>query len=146
MGVLGSDLEDITDEVFIRIHQNLAVYDENRPLRPWLFAYAFRAASDYRRLARHRVQLGLEQDDDVDARPDPEEALARKEAGYLVQRALDTLSINNRAVFVMYEIDGTDMKDIASTLEIPLQTAYSRLRLGRATFEAKVRELRGEES
>jgi RNA polymerase sigma-70 factor (ECF subfamily) len=146
LGVFDGDLEDITDEVFIRIHENLGAYDGQRPLRPWLFAFAFRAAADYRRLARHRIRLGFEGDDEMHGDPSPEEALVQKESAELVQNALDAISMNNRAVFVMYEIDGTEMKDIASTLGIPLQTAYSRLRLARATFEVKLRELRGFES
>lgn len=59
-----------------------------------------------------------------------------------MDRALEAISLNNRAVFVMYEIDGMEMREIARTLEIPLNTAHSRLRLARGVFEAKVRELR----
>jgi RNA polymerase sigma-70 factor (ECF subfamily) len=145
LGVFGRDVDDLVDEVFLRIHTNLGSYDPTRPLRPWIFAFAFRAASDYRRLARHRIQLGLDNVDGLDAAPNPEEAFARREASRLVEGALEAISMNNRAVFVMYEIDGVDMKEIARSLEIPLHTAYSRLRLARATFAAKVRELRGEE-
>lgn len=146
LGVFPRDIDDVADDVFLRVHEHFAAYDRTRPVKPWLFAFAFHAASDYRRLARHRIKLGLEGFDEIDDAPTPEEALVQRETGRLVQEALDAISITNRAVFVMYEIDGTDMKDIASSLEIPLHTAYSRLRLARATFEAKVRELRGEEA
>jgi len=144
MGVHPGDLDDVCHEVLLSVHHNLPKYDPTRPLRPWLFAFAFHAASDFRRLARHRVSVGLDEVEPIDGSLDPEQALFRREAGRLVDEALQAISPTNRGVFIMYEIDGTDMKDIASALNVPLHTAYSRLRLARATFEAKVRELRGE--
>jgi RNA polymerase sigma-70 factor, ECF subfamily len=144
LGVGSSDLDDIVDEVFLRVHAKLDSYDPERPIRPWLFAFAVRAAADYRRLSRHSVFVDSDQES-VDPALTPEEAAIRSDAGRLVQRGLDALSLPTRAVLVMYEIDGRDMKEIADALEIPVNTAYSRLRLARATFEAKVRELQGEE-
>jgi RNA polymerase sigma-70 factor (ECF subfamily) len=144
LGVATADLDDVVDEVFLRVHDRLPSYDPARPIRPWLFAFAVRAAADYRRLARHRVFVDSDADN-VDPAPTPEQAAMQGDAERLVQHALDALSLSTRAVFVMYEIDGRDMKEIAEALEIPVNTAYSRLRLARGTFEAKVRELRGEE-
>lgn len=145
LGVHGGDLEDITDEVFLKVNDHLPSYDPERPMRPWLFAFAYHAASDYRRLARHRIELGFSDDDRADSSVDPERALERREAAALLERALDAISLTHRAVFVMHEIDGTEMKDIAASLGIPLHTGYSRLRLARATFAAKVRELAEED-
>ena len=68
LGVQTRDLEDITHDTFVKMHANLERYDAARPVRPWLFAFAFRVASDYRRLARHGTVLGM----DVDAAPTSE--------------------------------------------------------------------------
>jgi RNA polymerase sigma-70 factor (ECF subfamily) len=59
----------------------------------------------------------------------------------LVMRALDTLDLQRRAVFVMSELGGHTMPEIAETLSVPLNTAYSRLRLARQDFESAVRRL-----
>src|SRR5260221_6601240 len=78
LGVDARDAEDVTHDVFVQVYKKLDVYDPKRPLRPWLFAFAFRAASDYRRLARNRDVLT----DDVEAEsqaPLAEEALAAHE-------------------------------------------------------------------
>lgn len=145
LGVHPADLDDLTSEVFVRVNTSLASYDDQRPMRPWLFAFVFRLAAGYRRLARHRCELGTDEDlDQASEAPSPEEAAIEQEERQLVQRALSSISLPTRAVFVLYEIDGATMKEIAEALEIPVNTAYSRLRLARMTFEAKVRELRGE--
>jgi RNA polymerase sigma-70 factor (ECF subfamily) len=145
LGVRAGDLDDVVDEVFLRIHASLDRYDPSRPIKPWLFAFAVRAASDYRRLARHRREQSENGAESADSAPNPEDAALTREALGLVQIALDALGDGTRPVFIAYEIDGADMKDIAETLRISLNTAYSRLRLARAAFAAKMRALRGEE-
>ena len=49
LGVGPADVEDVAHDVFLQVYDKLAVYDRTRPLRPWLFGFAFRAASGYRR-------------------------------------------------------------------------------------------------
>ncbi len=145
LGVQQRDLEDLAHDVFVAVYGNLSRYDETRPIKPWLFAFAFRLASDYRRLARHRTALGVEPDDVVASQPSAEDTAIDRQTARLVDRALDGLPLEQRAVFVMYEIDETSMKDVAETLEIPVNTAYSRLRLARAAFAEAVRRERDTE-
>ena len=59
---------------------------------------------------------------------------------------LDGMSFELRSVFVAYEIDEMSMRDIAGTLGIPVNTAYSRLRLARDAFAEACRDLRARES
>ena len=56
-------------------------------------------------------------------------------------RALDLLDFDRRVVLVMHDLDEVSMPEIASALDIPLNTAYSRLRLARADVLAAVRRL-----
>ena len=49
-----------------------------------------------------------------------------------------------RAVFCLFELEGMTGEEIAEAIEIPLGTAYSRLRLARAAFGAAVGELAGD--
>jgi RNA polymerase sigma-70 factor (ECF subfamily) len=140
LGVRQSDLEDVTHDVFVQVYRRIADYDSNRPLRPWLFGFAYRVASDYRRLARHRYEVA---DDDprAEVAADAEDAAMRSEDRALVMRALDTLDLDKRAVFVLHDIDERPVPEIAETLAIPLNTAYSRLRAARAQFELAVRSI-----
>jgi RNA polymerase sigma-70 factor (ECF subfamily) len=146
LGVQPRDLEDIAHEVFVEVYENLGRYDRRRPIKPWLFAFAFRFASDYRRLARHRTELGLPEDVATSTSPErsAEEQAADREAARLVAVALDAMPIEQRAVFVLYEVDEIPMKEIAESLGIPANTAYSRLRLAREVFAAHAAKNRSE--
>ena len=142
LGVRAADLEDGTHDVFVQVHQHFAELDPGRPLRPWLFAFAFRIASQYRRRAHRRHETSAPAPFAVDPAALPDERIAAEEDRRLVLTALDGIDMGRRAVFVLYEIDGLGMDAIARTLGIPVNTAYSRLRAARAEFTAAVKRLR----
>ena len=143
LGVQERDLEDLCHDVFVIVFRNLSVYDARRPIRPWLFGIAFRVASDYRRSARFRREVPGTTREVVCSAPRADEVMLTHERQRLVVRALDELELERRAVFVMHDIDGHVMPDIAAALGVPLNTAYSRLRLARADFAAAVRRVQG---
>ncbi|NOU34473.1 MAG: RNA polymerase sigma factor [Polyangiaceae bacterium] len=141
LGVSAAETEDVTHDVFVAVFRHLEDYDPARPLRPWLFGFAYRVALDHRRLARHRNEAnapeGHEMKDDA---PLPDELLEEERARILCQRGLDALDFDKRTVLVMFEIEGRSAQEIADHFSIPLNTAYSRIRLARAEFERHIRK------
>lgn len=144
LGVAAAEVEDVTHDVFVAVFRHLDDYDASRPLRPWLFGFAYRTASDHRRLARHRNEVaeapGGESRDEA---PLPDERLEEARARMLCQRGLDALDFEKRTVLVMFDIEGRSAQDVADHFAIPLNTAYSRIRLARAEFERHIRDLGG---
>ena len=143
LGVRDADREDLVHEVFLKVHARLADYDAARPLRPWLFGFAYRVAADHFRLARHRVEVLGDPGDSTaatglaaDARV---EALEERD---LILTALQALDLDRRAVLVMHDVDEVPVPQIAEMFEIPLNTAYSRLRLARELLAREVTRLR----
>jgi RNA polymerase sigma-70 factor (ECF subfamily) len=142
LGVPERDLEDLVHEVFFRVYERLMDFDTARPLKPWLFGFAFRVASDYRRRFSTKREVLDADSEAVDPAPNALEQLVRAEALSLAQIALDSLSLDRRAVFILHDIDGCAMPEIARALALPVNTAYSRLRLGREQFHAAARRER----
>lgn len=142
LGVAERDVEDVAHETFLRVARHLPEYEPGRPLRAWLFVFAMRMARDYRRLARHRVEvIGVSEDPPADPLAGPDEALAARETRALVMKALDALDWDKRVVFVACELEEREVAQVAETLGIPRNTAASRLRLARAEFTAAIRRL-----
>jgi RNA polymerase sigma-70 factor (ECF subfamily) len=141
LGVSSQDLEDVAHEVFMAIFRRLPSFDPRRPLRPWIFGVAYRTVLEQRRRRRNRRESALE-----GGIPDPvpraDERLQGQEERQLVVEALQSIQSERRAVFVMFELDGHPMPEIAVALGLPLNTAYSRLRLARKEFADAVRFLR----
>ena len=151
LGVPARDLDDIAHDVFLTAYRRFDDYDPARPCRPWLFGIAFRTVRRYRDLARHGREVGGDLGDDAMAtaadqgRP-VDEQLAAAQARRMLAQALDTLDLDRRAVFVMHDIDSCAMPEIAAVLGVPLNTAYSRLRLARAQVKQALSRLRARES
>jgi RNA polymerase sigma-70 factor (ECF subfamily) len=146
LGVHERDVPDVAHDVFVTVYRLLDdAFDADRPVRPWLFAVALRVAADHRRLARHREIPTDALHERRDEATPADEAIVADQRRALVLRALDTLDLDQRAVVVMHDLDEVAVPAIAVALSIPLNTAYSRLRLGRERFRAAVTRLaRGE--
>lgn len=142
LGVPERDRLDIAHDVFLAVHKQLDRYDPSRPLRPWLFGFAFRCASEYRRRARHRHEV-LDGDEHelssaAEGRQTVEEEL---DARTRVGRALLRLDDDKRAVIILHELDGWSVTEVAQALEVPVQTVYSRLRVAREELTVALRRM-----
>jgi RNA polymerase sigma-70 factor (ECF subfamily) len=142
LGVPPQDLEDLVHDLFVVVHRHLGDYDPTRPLRPWLFGIAVRVVADFRRSPRNLREVLRDAIEPTDAAPTPHDRLEGKEARALLLKALDTLDLDRRAVFVMHELDEIPMPEIATALAIPVNTAYSRLRLARAEIASVIERSR----
>ena len=129
-GVAVHEREDLAQEVFMVVQKLLPTYEERGALRSWLFSIVRRVAADHRKSTRTRHEaLPLEQ---VQAGPSEEARLLARADLTRLQGALDALDATQRDVFVLYEIEGWTMADVASATKTPLQTCYSRLHAARA--------------
>jgi len=143
LGVPRSDLEDLTHDVFVQVQRHLGDYDPERPARPWLFGFAFRIASQRRKRASHRRETLTDPSrEPVDPSTPADQQLADDEDRRLLMAAMDAIAIDRRAVFVLSQIDEVPITEVATSLAIPLNTAYSQLRLARAELAAEVKRLR----
>jgi RNA polymerase sigma-70 factor (ECF subfamily) len=131
LGVAAADVEDAAHDTFMHVHRHLGEFDDDRPLRPWLFGFAFRVAAHRRRKTKARH----ESFEAPDARPAPGsdalEQLIEHERLSHAQAALEGVEVSRRAVLLAHEVEGFTMPEIAETLGISVNTAYSRLRLAR---------------
>jgi len=143
LGVHERDLEDVAHDVFLAVHRRYADFDATRPVRPWLFGISMRVASDYRRSARVRREVLRADFPEVHAAGrGPQEQVSAAEARRLVLEALEDVEMKYRVVFVMHELHEHSMPEIASVVDAPLNTLYSRLRLARRQFAAAFERLR----
>ena len=130
LGVPDHHRDDLVQEVFMTVHALFEDYDPTRPFRPWVFAIAYRISLRHRRKSASRRELMVEADAPAtDA--GPLEALEAAQTRERIRLALETVEVHRRAVLILKDIDGQSVPEIAHALGIPLNTAYSRLRLAR---------------
>jgi len=138
LGVAESDVEDVCQEVFVVVHRKLGEFEGRSSLRTWIYGISARTASDYRRSGRVRREIVTDTPPEAPQDGGQQDALALKQARATLDRILDDLDDDKRAVFVLYEIEELTMAEVAEALRCPLQTAYSRLHAARKVVQAGV--------
>lgn len=136
LGISSQSIDDAVQDVFLVVHRRLEDFEERCSLKTWLFGIALRVAHDHHR--RSRRKGGHEQLDAAvaDGSPGPHEELAKAEAVRELDRILNSLDEDKRAVFILAEIEQMTAPEIAEALGINVNTVYSRLRSSRRAFEA----------
>lgn len=136
LGVAERDRADLAHEVFLIVHKKLADYDRSRPLRAWLFGITFRVVLGFKRRASGKeILVDPSEDRDGSIAPTPEDLTSTSERLDFALRALEAIPLERRALFIRHRIDGESIVELAEEMGIPLNTAYSRLRLARADFQ-----------
>ncbi len=143
LGVPDGELEDVAHDVFQVALERLHSFDEARPLRPWIFGIALRIAARFRRRPGHGREIAAASPDAVDEGRRPDEAASAMQERAWVASAIQSLELDRRAVVILHDLDGQTMPEIAAALGLRLNTAYSRLRLGRADLVAALRRPQG---
>lgn len=138
LGVPEADLEDAAQDVFVVVHRKLPGYDGRSELRSWLFGIASRIAVARRRRAHARHEIASPDLDASRLAPSAGDESSRIDARAQLVDAIERLDADKRAVFVLYEIEGLSMQEVAAAVECPVATAYSRLRLARDLVRASI--------
>ncbi|XXX79563.1 sigma-70 family RNA polymerase sigma factor [Sorangium sp. So ce134] len=138
VGVPSRDLDDVVQDAMVRLWEKREQARSARNPGAFRDSVVLNAARDHRRAARRREEAltGLDEAALCDERKSPEEhAIARQEAA-LVRQLIGEIAERRRGVFIACELLERPIADVARELEIPLDTARSRLRRAWEEFEA----------
>jgi len=126
------DAEELSQEVFLRVHQKLHQFRYDCALSTWIGTIAFSIATRY--LQRKRLPL-IEDNDDADGSIlervgddfDLESANADRQLNAHVAAAIDKLSPIQRTLVTLYHLEETSLLDIAAITNLPEGTVKNYL-------------------
>jgi RNA polymerase sigma-70 factor (ECF subfamily) len=146
LGVPERDTPDAVQEVFLIVHRRVAEFEGRSKLATWIFSICMRVAASRRRAAHVRREIPTEVDAgasevadlgaDASARAELQEGLS------LLEMILDKLPLEQRAVFVLFELEQMPGEQVAELLDIPIGTVHSRLRLARESVHERIERVR----
>lgn len=136
---------DAAQEAFISAYRNLNSY-RGGSFKSWLLRIATNACYDELRRRQRRPTVPLEPANDdeeeiespawlADPSESPEEALERQELNQAIQRCLEGLPPEFRAVVVLVDIQGLDYSEAAQAARTPVGTVKSRLARARQRLQ-----------
>lgn len=136
-------VEDLAQETFLRAFRALPGWDPSGSARlsTWVLTIATRLALD--ELRRHRPDAApLEEAGRRVAAPEATDARATgRDVAAAIQRALETLSPDFQAAFLLREVHDLDYAEIARVLDVDVGTVKSRLSRARLALRSALSEV-----
>jgi RNA polymerase sigma-70 factor (ECF subfamily) len=151
LGVPDPILEDAAQDVFLVVHRRWDSYDASwSSIETWLFGILLRVARNHRRTLRRRGALvNLSASESSTRTPvaedGPADLVARREAAALLDRLLEGLDDDKRAILVLVDLEQVTVPQAAEALGLNLNTAYWRLRAARKQLERALARVKAAE-
>jgi len=139
LGITGDEqvAADLLHDVFLRMHRFARHIDPDRPLEPWL--YRTTANLTYTWMTRHKRWLRPLEDVAEwlvgNKQQLPAYVVEVDEEWKDVQKAIASLSLQQRVVVVLYYINDLSLQEISEILDVPVGTIKSRLFYGRQALK-----------
>lgn len=139
------DVDDVVQEVFVRVYENLPRFRGESKLSTWLFQITLNEVRQRRRRDRWWGFLKPRDSDEDEpevesqsAEDSPLSRLERKQDIDRLYKALDALKEKYRVPLVMFEIEGMSGEDIAEVLNVSVSTVWVWLHRGRSQLLAQL--------
>ena len=108
------DLDDICQDIFIKVYENLGKFRSDAPFEHWLSRIAVRTCYDaLRKRRRERGHIPLETIHYQIAAESGEELLAAEQARSLLEKGMAQLSPAERLVITLLELEEKPVREIA---------------------------------
>ncbi len=133
----GPHVDDLVQETFVVAYRKRENFEGRSSLRTWLYGIAsnlcLRKRRTLKRFSNFKTRL---QQELPPPSVQPDATLEQKAAIASVHRALTKLNFKQREVFVLFELEELEGKEIAAMLGIAEGTVWTRLHKARKVFEA----------
>lgn len=143
------DAEDVTQQTFLSVLENLEGFREEASFSTWIFRIATHAALKIIRKRKGLNTVSLEEATEerdgydsvahpeyiADWRQSPEQLVHRNETRLLLDQALAQLDEKHRLIFLLRDVEGFSVKETAETLN--LSEANVKVRLLRARLQLR---------
>ena len=131
------DAQDLVQETFIKVFQNLGQFRADSKFSTWLYRIVVnQSLMELRKQHRKTptaIDLSIDGDEEgqlpidiSDWRPNPEEQYKESELRDLLTRLLMDLRPALRVVFIMHDIEGQPLREIADALDLTISAVKTR--------------------
>jgi RNA polymerase sigma-70 factor (ECF subfamily) len=131
-------VDDLSQEVFVKVHRNLHLFRGDSELKTWIYRIAINICKDYLRSFKHKVQqliqpllAGSEQTEEKVLMVEERQELANVVMG---------LSLKYREVLILYYYRDFSVEEISDLLAVNKNTVKTRLKRGREKVKERMME------
>lgn len=148
------DAEDITQEVFVKLHQNLHQFNaETAALKTWVYRITINQSLDFIKSKKAKKRFGFitalfngdnnEPVADVANFNHPGVAAEDKEALQYIFRLINNLPDNQRTAFILARLEDKSQKEIAEIMNLTTKAVESLLQRAKQSLQKKLNNSEG---
>ena len=134
------DIEDVTQEIFLKVYRFIKSFDASRKFSPWIYGIAH---NEFINLGKKRKGEPVHFFDfdtffpHPSSKESPEKDLDKKHMAELLESYLNKIPAKYREPLVLYYLEDLSYSDIADVLRIPVTTVGVRLNRAKARLKAE---------
>jgi RNA polymerase sigma-70 factor (ECF subfamily) len=134
------DAKDISQIVFVKTYQNLVNFDTTKKLSTWLYRITINASIDFiRKHKKHKHELL----DNIfgelkEKKQDVEKIYQRSLIKWAINDSMEALNPRQKAVFVLRDLEGLDIKEVAQITGMPQATVRWYLHRARSKLRSEL--------
>lgn len=137
------EAEEVTQETFIRVWENIGKYDSRYRMTTWIYRIAVNIATD--RFRRKKSSPPLEQDTErirqLSSGKIPDNELETKEIATFIRYTADCLPAMQRTIFILREVEGLENREIAEITGMNDKQIRDNLYLAKKNIREKLKKL-----
>jgi len=143
-----TDREDLCQEVFIKVYQNIAKFRHQCKLSTWIGKIAYNTSLNYLQKKRALLFEDITQEQSIDSvkgyQSTPHELMESSDISHKLQMEINQLSDTFRTIITLYHLQEMSYKEIGQIMDLPEGTVKSYLfrarRQLRKNWELKYQE------
>jgi len=141
------EAEDVSQDTFLRLYNNLHRYDETQKFSTWIFRICTNLCIDRLRKRRPTYSLDAEVTDgegndyyammpsDEDT---PEKQVIVSETQQSIRKAVETMPEKYKSIVMLRYLQDMSLQEISDVLDMPVTTIKTRLHRGREFLRKKL--------
>jgi RNA polymerase sigma-70 factor (ECF subfamily) len=144
------EARDLTQEIFIKLYNNLHSYKSKASFSTWLYRIAVNRCIDWTRKKRLQTVSTIydNSDDEIDIYDTiadrvggPEEDFIKQENSAYIRKVVEELPEIYKTVIILYYFEDFSPQEISDMIDIPKRTIETRLYRGKNLLKLRLEEL-----
>ena len=140
------DAEEITQDVFVQLHQSLYKFEQKSTLKTWIYRITINCCLDFIKHKNSKKRFfifGTKSDATVELQKvshfeHPGIVLENKENAELLFKVINELTENQKTAFVLSKLDGLSNTEIATIMEVSISSVESLVFRAKAALKEKL--------
>jgi RNA polymerase sigma-70 factor (ECF subfamily) len=133
-----ADADDLTQEIFLRLHRNLDKYDPSLPFLPWFRTLATNVCLNHLKRSRNSRAASLDANEGMDV-AGPPQAEPSADFSDKLRKAVQELPEDYRMVVTYLYFHDLGVAEIAEAMQVPVGTVKTWLFRARDLLKTKLK-------